>query len=98
MEENMTSKKKMLGHSGGGSSAVIAPERTVSTENLAPTEGILYAIVDHGLLALNNSFGNLIGHYSRPDLFMLAVDDRAKTHVVYHQDKEHPQMNGLEKV
>jgi hypothetical protein len=78
-----------------GSSAVIAPDGTVVTENLAPTEeGIIYAIVDHDLTALNKSFVDLIGNYSRPNLFTLAVDDRAKTHVVYHQGKGHPQING----
>jgi nitrilase len=89
----------MFGYPGGGSSAVIAPNGPVPTKNLAPTEeGIMYAILDHGLIALNQSFGNLIEHYSRPDLSTLVFDDRAKTHVVYHQDREHPQMNVSEKV
>jgi hypothetical protein len=78
----------MWGKPGGGSSAVIAPDGTVLTTNLGPTEeGIVYAEIDHDLIALNKSFVDLVGHYSRPDLFTLVVDDRTKTQVVYLDDR-----------
>ena len=88
IEKNMVTKSKMWGNPGGGSSAVIAPDGSIMTKNLGPTEeGIVYAEINHDLIALNKSFVDLVGHYSRPDLFTLVVDDRAKSHVVYH---DHP--------
>ena len=92
IEKNMCTDSKMWGKAGGGSSAVIAPDGSVLTENLGATEeGIVYAEVNQDMIALNKSFVDLIGHYSRPDLFTLMVDDRAKKHVVYqpHEDGRH---------
>ena len=87
IDKNLTTKSKMWGKPGGGSSAVIAPDGSVMTENLAATEeGIVYAEINHDLIALNKSFVDLIGHYSRPDLFTLVVDDRTKPHVVYRDE------------
>jgi hypothetical protein len=81
-----------FGKPGGGHSAVIASNGRVITKNLGPMEeGIIYAEIDHDLIALDKSFVDLIGHYSRPDLFTLVVDDWVKRHVVYHEDKS---MNG----
>lgn len=88
IDKNECTKSKMWGKPGGGSSAVIGPDGTVLTKNLAPTEeGIVYADVNHDMIALNKSFVDLVGHYSRPDLFTLVVDDRVKTPVVYSQEK-----------
>lgn len=46
----------------------------------------MYAEIDYDIIVLNKSFVDLIGNYSRPDLFTLDVDGREKTHVLYHHD------------
>lgn len=92
---------------GGGCSAVFGPDgRRLTKEIDATTEEMLYADLDMDLILGARCFVDACGHYSRPDLLWLGVDDREKTHRVSERIEEsHKQnkhelvigMNGTEK-
>jgi len=74
---------------GGGCSAVFGPDgRRLTEEIAATTEDILYADLDMDLILAARCFVDACGHYSRPDLLWLGVDDREKTHRMSERTNE----------
>ena len=74
---------------GGGCSAVFGPDGRRLTKEIEPTtEEMLYADLDMDLILGARCFVDVCGHYSRPDLLWLGVDDREKTHRVSERMKE----------
>lgn len=71
---------------GGGHSAAMGPDGRRLTKPLAdgdPTaEGIVYADLDLTSVVTNRGFLDVVGHYSRPDLLWLGVDEKQKQTVV----------------
>jgi len=58
-------------------------------KKLGPTEeGILFADLDFNMILANRTFVDACGHYTRPDLLWLEVDDREKKHSRPVQEKQ----------
>jgi nitrilase len=79
----------MFNSPGGGCSAVFGPDGRRLTKEIEPTtEEMLYADLDMDLILGVRCFVDACGHYSRPDLLWLGVDDREKTHHVSERMEE----------
>lgn len=61
-----------------GGSAIIDPTGQVIAGPDFDGETVLYATIDPGLVARGKYDFDATGHYARPDIFELRVDDRAK--------------------
>lgn len=69
----------ILNSPGGGSSAIFGPDGRKLSEDIPETEeGILYADLDLDDVIKAKSFIDICGHYSRPDMLWLGVDDQEK--------------------
>jgi len=67
---------------GGGNSAIIGPDGRKLSEDIPETEeGILYANVNLDDILHSKGFVDVGGHYSRPDMLWLGVDDKEKKHL-----------------
>jgi nitrilase len=67
---------------GGGNSAIIGPDGRKLSEDIPETqEGILYADVNLDDILYAKGFVDVGGHYSRPDMLWLGVDDKEKKHL-----------------
>lgn len=66
-----------------GGSAIISPLGEVLAGPLFDEEGILYADLDLGDVARGKLDFDVTGHYARPDVFELIVDERPKQTVSY---------------
>ena len=87
--EKMGTQGTIFGLHGGGSSAIFGPDGRQLTEDLEQTEeGILYAELNFDEVLMSKSFVDVGGHYSRPDLLWLGVDDREKLPVRAQRDGE----------
>ncbi len=76
---------------GGGCSAVYGPDgRRLTEETEATSEEIVYADLDMDLILAARCFVDACGHYSRPDLLWLGVDDREKSHRVSERVETQP--------
>jgi nitrilase len=65
-----------------GGSAIISPMGAVVAGPLFDQEGVLYADLDLGEVARGKLDLDVVGHYARPDVFQLIVDERPKPPVV----------------
>jgi nitrilase len=65
-----------------GGSAIISPLGEVLAGPLFDQEGILYADLDLAEVARARLDFDVVGHYARPDVFQLTVDERPKLSVV----------------
>ena len=74
-----TGEKRQFLQVGGGYARIFGPDGRSLAEPLDPTaEGILYADIDFaGILAAKNA-ADPVGHYARPDVFALHVEDRGR--------------------
>jgi predicted amidohydrolase len=79
----MNTATGMIMHTpGGGSSAIFGPDGRRMTKALAETEeGIIYADLDLDDVLKAKQFLDTCGHYSRPDMLYLGVDNREKMHL-----------------
>ena len=63
---------------GGGHSRIFGPDGSSLCEPLPPDqEGILYADIDLGAIAIAKSFADPVGHYARPDVTQLLFNRAA---------------------
>ncbi|MFB9184292.1 carbon-nitrogen hydrolase family protein [Dactylosporangium sucinum] len=65
-----------------GYSVIVDPNGTVLAGPLVREEGILYADLDLDSARARRRLFDPVGHYNRPDVFRLVVNDRPKPHVV----------------
>jgi nitrilase len=65
-----------------GYSVIVDPSGTVLAGPLVREEGILYATLDLDAARARKRLFDPVGHYNRPDVFRLVVDDRPKPPLV----------------
>jgi len=74
---------------GGGFACIFGPDGSTLGEPLAPDrEGLVFADIDLGAIAIAKCFADPIGHYSRPDVTQLLLN-RSSTPPVKLSDAEH---------
>jgi aliphatic nitrilase len=66
------------GLTGGCMTAIISPEGKHLAPPLTSGEGILIADLDMGLIVKRKRMMDSVGHYARPELLSLVLDDRPK--------------------
>lgn len=74
----------------GGGSVIVSPLGEVLAGPLRDGEGILTAELDLGELARARFDFDVTGHYARPDVFALHVDERARDSVVLRDHGSQP--------
>lgn len=67
-----------------GDSAVIAPEGEIVAGPMREEKGILYAEIDSNIVAPAKRTLDVVGHYARPDIFTLHVNNQPQTPVKFH--------------
>lgn len=74
-----TDLKKQFLKRGGGYARIFGPDGSSLAEPLDPeAEGILYADIDYTAILAAKNAADPVGHYSRPDVFALHLDDRGR--------------------
>ncbi len=68
-----------------GGSAIVSPLGEVVAGPLFDQEGILYAILDLAEVARSKFDFDVTGHYARPDVFQLAVNEQPASPVSFHR-------------
>ena len=70
-----------------GGSAIISPLGEVIAGPLYNQEGILYAELDRSEIARSKFDFDVVGHYARPDIFQLSIDERPKPGILVNRDQ-----------
>ncbi len=70
-----------------GGSAIISPLGKVLAGPLYDQEGILFAELDLGAIARSKFDFDVVGHYARPDVFQLIVNEKPSSSVVAGDNK-----------
>ena len=79
-----TPDKNALLHAGGGHAVIYGPDGAPLAEKLPPDqEGILYADIDLGKIAVAKQAADPAGHYSRPDVTRLLFNNKPSRRVEY---------------
>ncbi|CAK3855914.1 carbon-nitrogen hydrolase [Lecanosticta acicola] len=78
IEQMKTAGGPIMGHAIEGSSAVIGPDGRILSAPKNSNEQLIIADLDLSLVTKNKTFADATGHYSRPDLMWLGVDDKHK--------------------
>ncbi len=79
-----TSVKRDLLPPGGGHAMIFGPDGAPLCDYLAEdAEGLLYADIDPGAIAIAKSFADPAGHYSRPDVTRLLLNTSPVAPVEY---------------
>ncbi|EME48252.1 hypothetical protein DOTSEDRAFT_60577 [Dothistroma septosporum NZE10] len=78
IEAMSTKGAPIMGHANTGSSAVFGPDGRILTPMENPPEELIIADVDLSLVTKTKTFADASGHYSRPDLMWLGVDEKQK--------------------
>jgi predicted amidohydrolase len=77
-----TGKSFSVSAPGGGAASVFGPDGRKLTETTDPTfDGLIYCDIDLDLIDRAKTLADPVGHYSRPDLLRLVVDDVPKHYV-----------------
>ncbi|KAF5640823.1 cyanide hydratase [Fusarium sp. NRRL 52700] len=72
---------------GDGAVAVFGPDGRQLTEPTDPLfDGVIYCDIDLDKIDYAKALTDCVGHYSRPDLLRLVVDDQPKNYVVHASD------------
>ncbi|WP_417607836.1 nitrilase-related carbon-nitrogen hydrolase [Primorskyibacter flagellatus] len=71
-----------------GGSVIIGPMGDVLAGPLTGREGLVSAEIDRAELVRAHYDFDVVGHYSRPDVFTLQVDERPKATVRFHGSDE----------
>ena len=80
---NATGKSISVGGGGGGAARVFGPDGRQLTPDSDPYhDGLIYCDIDLDLIDRAKTLADPVGHYSRPDLLQLVVDDRPKRYVI----------------
>ena len=66
-----------------GDSAVVAPEGEIVAGPLREEKGILYAEIDSSIVAPAKRTLDVVGHYARPDIFTLYVNNQPQSPVKF---------------
>ncbi len=69
-----------------GGSVIISPLGQVLAGPLYGQEGILYADLDSAEIARSKYDFDVTGHYARPDVFQLSVNEQPRASVVFQRD------------
>ena len=70
-------EKHTLLHTGGGFAAIYGPDGTLISNTLEPDqEGLIYADIDLGAISISKSGADPAGHYSRPDVTRLLLNNK----------------------
>lgn len=69
-----------------GGSVIVSPLGQVLAGPLYGQEGILYADLDSDEIVRSKYDFDVTGHYARPDVFQLVVNEQPRTSVVYRRD------------
>jgi len=78
-----TEDKRQLIVEGGGAAMIYGPDGRPLSERLPETEeGLVYADIDLGMIALAKAVADPVGHYSRPDVLQLVFDPNPKSRVI----------------
>lgn len=72
---------------GGCYTAIISPEGVHLCEPICEGEGMAIADLDFSLITKRKRMMDSVGHYARPDLFQLQVNNRAYTTIMSASDK-----------
>ena len=70
-----------------GGSTIISPLGKVLAGPLFDREGILFAALDLGEIARSKFDFDVVGHYARPDVFQLVVNEKPSLPVVSAENK-----------
>lgn len=73
-----TAGAPIMGHPNQGSSCVIGPDGRILSKIDSPNEKLIIADLDLSLVTKAKTFVDASGHYSRPDLMWLGVDETHK--------------------
>jgi len=72
-----TPDKNDLLHEGGGFAVIYGPDGTPLGNRLPPdTEGLVYADIDLGMISIAKAAADPAGHYARPDVTRLLLNNR----------------------
>ncbi len=72
-----------------GNSCIVAPNGKLLAGPLEAEEGILYADIDLQQIIASKRMFDVVGHYSRPDVFGFSVNDRTgKKQIIFNQEEE----------
>jgi len=75
---------------GGCCTAIVSPEGVLLAEPLRQGEGLLVADLDMALIAKRKRMMDSVGHYARPELLSLVINDRpAKTFTAWSDRHDH---------
>jgi predicted amidohydrolase len=67
---------------GPRGTTIFAPDGTVVAEAAAGEETIVYGDLDLGMIAAEQQALDVVGHYNRPDIFELRVDESPRLPVL----------------
>ncbi|WP_321889435.1 carbon-nitrogen hydrolase family protein [Paraburkholderia bannensis] len=81
--------KRQLLQQGGGFTSIFGPDGTLLHDPLPEREeGIVYAEIDLGLIALAKAAADPAGHYSRPDVTRLLLNRTPGSRVIFTQGSQ----------
>jgi aliphatic nitrilase len=75
---------------GGCCTAIVSPEGVLLAEPLRQGEGLVVADLDMALIAKRKRMMDSVGHYARPELLSLVIDDRPARTVTAWSDTHEP--------